>query len=147
MHNENKTNSEDYFNKFRNKINYLDIKKNEKINLKKNKFSLLKNVVAIIPARGNSKRLKDKNIYPVWGKPMIYWTIEAAKKSKLINSIYISSESDKIIKIAKKYKVKTIKRPKKLSKSNVYKIEALKHAVDEIIRRNKKTYFSCFTSS
>ena len=69
---------------------------------------------------------------------MIYWTIEAAKKSKLINSIYISSESDKIIKIAKKYKVKTIKRPKKLSKSNVYKIEALKHAVDEIIRRNKK---------
>ena len=139
MHTENKTNSKDYFNKFRNKINYLDIKKNENNKFKKkNTVSLLKNVVAIIPARGNSKRLKDKNIYPVWGKPMIYWTIEAAKKSKLINSIYISSESDKIIKIAKKYKVKTIKRPKKLSKSNVYKIEALKHAVDEIIRRNKK---------
>jgi glycosyltransferase involved in cell wall biosynthesis len=139
MHTENKTNSKDYFNKFRNKINYLDLRKNKNNKFKnKNTVALLKNVVAIIPARGNSKRLKDKNIYPVWGKPMIYWTIEAAKKSKLINSIYVSSESDKIINIAKKYKIKTIKRPKNLSQSNVYKIEALKHAVNEIVKKDKK---------
>ena len=40
---------------------------------------------------------------------MMYWTIDAAKKSKLINSFVISSESDKIINIAKKYKVKLLK--------------------------------------
>ena len=41
---------------------------------------LLKYPVAIISARGGSKRLKNKNILPVFGKPMIYWSIQAAKK-------------------------------------------------------------------
>ncbi len=139
MHSSNKTNSKDYSHKFREKINNLQIKKNKFNSLlgKTNNF-LLSNVIAVIPARGNSKRLKNKNIFPVWGKPMMYWTIDAAKKSKLINTIYVTSENEKILKIAKKNKVKIIKRPEKLSKDNTYKIEAIRHAVKKIISEGKK---------
>ena len=136
MHNNNKTRDKDYINKFRKKVNTMSIK-NIDIKLdKKNKF-LLKNVVAIIPARSNSKRLKNKNIYPVWGKPMIYWAIEAAKKSKFIKSIYVSSENEKILKIIKKYKAKPIKRPKYLSKDNVFKIDVIRHAYEYISTKLK----------
>ena len=62
-----------------------------------------------------------------------------AKKSKLINTIYVTSENDKILKIAKKNKVKVIKRPEKLSKDNTYKIEAIRHAVKKIISDGKKS--------
>ena len=45
-------------------------------------------IIAIIPARGGSKRLANKNIYPIWGLPMIEWSINAAKNSKYVNGIY-----------------------------------------------------------
>ena len=68
---------------------------------------------------------------------MMYWTIDAAKKSKLINTIYVTSENDKILKIAKKNKVKVIKRPEELSRDNTYKIEAIRHAVKKLFQMKK----------
>ena len=59
-------------------------------------------ILSIIPARGGSKRIPNKDIISFQGEPMIYWTIEAAKKSKFINSIYVSSEDQNILKISKK---------------------------------------------
>ena len=60
-------------------------------------------VVAIIPARGGSKRIKNKNIKIFFGKPMIAWTIIAALKSKIFNRVVVSTDDIKIAKIAKKY--------------------------------------------
>lgn len=71
--------------------------------------------LCIIPARGGSKRLKDKNIYPLLGKPLITYTIESALKINLFDKIIVSTDSEKIKKIAERYKVEVIKRPKKLS--------------------------------
>ena len=96
------------------------------------KEELLNYVVAIIPARKNSKRLRNKNIYMVNGKPMINWVIDAAKKSKYINDIYVTSDSAKIIQISKSQKVKTIKRPAFLAKDNVFKMDAIVHATGVI---------------
>ena len=59
--------------------------------------------VCIIPARGGSKRIKNKNIKFMAGKPLIAWTIEAAKKAKVIDDIYVTSENKKILKISKKF--------------------------------------------
>ena len=56
-------------------------------------------LIAIIPARGGSKGLKDKNIRIIKGKPLIYWSIKAAKESKLIDDYYVSTDSQKIKKI------------------------------------------------
>ena len=97
---------------------------------------LLKYPVAIISARGGSKRLKNKNILPVFGKPMIYWSIQAAKKSKYIKDIFVSSDSSKILNICGEYRIKLIKRKKKLAKDYVPKIEVVRDAV-KIIQKIK----------
>ena len=59
---------------------------------------------AIVPARSGSKSLKDKNIKKILGKPLIAHSIINAKKNKLIDKVIFSSDSDKYISIAKKYK-------------------------------------------
>jgi len=60
-------------------------------------------IIAVIPARGGSKRIKNKNIKLFFGKPMIAWTIIAAKKTKAFKRIIVSTDNIKIAKIAKKY--------------------------------------------
>ena len=59
--------------------------------------------IAIIPARKGSKRIKNKNIVLLNGKPMIYWTILAARKSKIFKKIYVDTDCKKIKKISLKY--------------------------------------------
>ena len=93
--------------------------------------------IAIIPARAGSKRLKNKNMYNVWRKPMIYWSLFEAKKSSYINKIYVTSNSNKILSFAKKNKVNVIKRPEKLSDDKTIKMEAINHAVKAISKKNK----------
>ena len=75
------------------------------------------NIVAIILARGGSKGIPKKNIINFCGKPLINWSINQAKNSKYISSVWVSSDSDEILKIVKKENVGIIKRPKK----NIYR--------------------------
>ena len=63
---------------------------------------------------------------------MIYWSIQAAKKSKYVNSIYVTSDDKQIINYSKKLKIKTILRPKNLSDDKTFKMEAIRHAVKNI---------------
>jgi len=56
-------------------------------------------IVAMIPARGGSKGIPDKNIKMIAGKPLVYYAIEAANKSNLIDKVYVSTESEKIAKL------------------------------------------------
>ena len=64
----------------------------------KKKFKIL----GLIPARAGSKGLKNKNILKINGKPLIEYTINAAKNSKLISEIYVTSDCKKVNKISKK---------------------------------------------
>ena len=64
-------------------------------------------IIAIIPARGGSLRIRDKNIKNFAGKPLIAWTILEAKKSELINKIIVATDSPEISMIAKKYGAET----------------------------------------
>ena len=94
--------------------------------------NLLKYVVVIIPARKNSKRLKNKNIFLLKDKPMIAWSIEAAKKSKYVHDIYVTSDSRKILEISKDYGAKGIQRPPYLADDYVFKMDAIVHATNFI---------------
>ena len=79
--------------------------------------------LAIIPARKNSKEILNKNIKKFNKKPLIYWTIKAAKKSKCFEKIIVSTDSEKIKKISTNMGVECpYLRPKSLSndKSNVH---------------------------
>ena len=96
-------------------------------------------VLAVIPARKGSKGLKNKNMYPLKGKPLLYYTFNAASKSKYLSSIILSTDSDKIIKYSKKFKkIKCFfKRPKKLSGDKVLTYPVILHAVKEFEKKNK----------
>ena len=59
--------------------------------------------MAIIPARSGSKRLPKKNILPLAGKPLIAWTIEAAKLSRYVDDVVVSTDSDEIMSLAIEY--------------------------------------------
>ena len=73
-------------------------------------------VLAIIPARGGSKGIPKKNIVDLNGKPLIHYTIEAAKESKLIDEIFLSSDDKEIIEVAKQLDLYTsYVRPDKFS--------------------------------
>lgn len=60
-------------------------------------------IIAIIPARGGSKGLPRKNIIPLGGKPLISHSIEVAKKSKLIERVFVTTDDEEIANVAKKY--------------------------------------------
>ena len=90
------------------------------------------NIVCIIPARGNSKEIIDKNIINFCGKPLIAWSIEQALASNHITNVYVSSDSDKILNVSIKYGAKEIKRPDILAQDESSSEEALVHAINEI---------------
>jgi len=89
-------------------------------------------IAAIIPARGGSTRLKRKNIYPVWGKPMLSWSIRACKASKSINDIYVSTEDSEIGRVATYFGAKVIQRPESLADNFTFKQHAIVHAAKNL---------------
>ena len=86
--------------------------------------------IAIIPARGGSKRIKNKNIKLFLNKPIILFTIEKLIKSNLFNKIFISTDSDEIASISRKFNVEIINRPKELSDDFTNTNEVVKHALE-----------------
>ena len=86
--------------------------------------------VAIIPARAGSKRIKNKNIVNFFGKPLIYNSIKIAIKSKLFDDVIVSTDSEKIQKIALKYGAKVyFKRPKSLSDDYIGTFDVINHGI------------------
>ena len=61
---------------------------------------MVNKVICIIPARKNSKRIKNKNIISFDGKPMIYWTIKAALNSKIFSKVIVSTDCEEIREIS-----------------------------------------------
>ena len=86
---------------------------------------------AIIPARAGSKAIKDKNIVNVLGKPLIAWSIELAKSSRLIDDTFVSTDSQKIQKIANQYGVTSpYLRPKSISEDTSMDYEFIMFHLD-----------------
>jgi CMP-N,N'-diacetyllegionaminic acid synthase len=91
-----------------------------------------KTFLAIIPARGGSKRLPRKNLLDLCGKPLIAWSIEAALKSKYISKVIVSSDEEEILNIAKEYKADFIKRPDELASDTATTFDALNHTLENV---------------
>ena len=95
-------------------------------------------ILGIIPARGGSKGIPYKNIAKLNGKPLIYYTIEAAKKSKLLDTFIVSTDDKKIARVAKSYGADVpFLRPKQISGDNATDIQFLKHAVRWVSKNRK----------
>ena len=90
-------------------------------------------VLAIIPARGGSKGLPRKNILPIAGKPLIAWSIEAAKKSQYIDRCIISTDSKEIAETAIKYGGDVpFMRPNELATDEAKSDDVIKHAIESL---------------
>ena len=90
--------------------------------------------VAIIPARGGSKGLKEKNVYPVAGKPLLAWTILQALASKTIKQVFVSTDDPAISKVASDYGAEVIVRPRELAGDKASSESAILHAAGVIER-------------
>lgn len=89
--------------------------------------------LAIIPARGGSKRIPRKNIKNLAGKPLIAWTIDEAKKSKYLDRIVLSSEDKEIMETAKKFGCEVpFIRPADLAKDDTPGTLPILHAIESI---------------
>lgn len=87
------------------------------------------NVLAVVGARSGSKNIPDKNIKPLFGKPLIAWIIEAGKKSKYINKLIVSTDSEEYAKIAKEYGAEVpFIRPAELAQDSTPDFDFLYHA-------------------
>lgn len=87
-------------------------------------------MIALIPARGGSKRISRKNIRDFCGKPLIYWTIKQAQDNGIFDEIYVSTEDKEIAQIAAGYQVKVIDQP--MASDTSTNIDVVKWAVNEL---------------
>lgn len=93
--------------------------------------------IAIIPARGGSKGIPGKNILEICGKPLIDYSIESALKCVNISEIWVSSDDDKILKIARKFKKVLIhQRESKIAKDNSSVVDTIKAILAEYTQEN-----------
>jgi CMP-N-acetylneuraminic acid synthetase len=94
-------------------------------------------ILAVIPARGGSKSIKNKNIIKVKRIPLITYTIRNAIRSKAFNYIVVTSDSANILNISKKFKnIINIIRPKKLSSDFAKTKDVILHALN-YLKRNR----------
>ena len=87
--------------------------------------------VAIILARGGSKGIPQKNIIDFCGKPLLAWTIEHCRDNG-IDSVYVSSDSDKILEVGEEYGAESIKRPEGISGDTATSESGWLHALEVI---------------
>ena len=86
--------------------------------------------IAVIPARGGSKRIPRKNIKPFHGKPIIAWSIEAANNSKLFDRVIVSTDDEEIAEIAREFGAETpFLRPKQLADDFTGTSDVIRHVI------------------
>lgn len=90
-----------------------------------------KRVLALIPARGGSKRLPRKNILPLAGIPLIAWTIDAALKSKYIDRVVVSTDDEEIMCVSKQFGAEApFVRPVELASDTATSTDVVLHALN-----------------
>jgi CMP-N,N'-diacetyllegionaminic acid synthase len=90
-----------------------------------------KTFIAIIPARGGSKRLPRKNVLELNSKPLIAWSIEAGLESHYIDEVMVTTDDDEIAEVSKKYGATVpFKRPEKLADDYAARPEVIKHTIE-----------------
>ena len=103
-----------------------------------------KKIICIIPARGGSKRIKNKNIKQFHKKPLIFYSINNALNSKIFSEVYVSTDSKKIQKISKKYGANVSHlRPKKFSRDKIITKDVLINFLKNLKNIKKIDYLCC----
>jgi CMP-N,N'-diacetyllegionaminic acid synthase len=89
-------------------------------------------ILGITPARGGSKGVLKKNLKPIAGKPLLLWTMEAARASKLLDRYVVSTEDAEIAKVTREMGVEVLDRPGALATDEATTLSVLQHALAQI---------------
>src|SRR3989344_2043314 len=92
-------------------------------------------IIAVIPAKADSKRLPNKNMILINGKPLLYYTIKMAKECKSVNKIYVSTDSDEIARFAESEGVSVIIRTSDLGGETPV-VDVYRHALENILEKD-----------
>jgi pseudaminic acid cytidylyltransferase len=103
----------------------------------------VKRYLAIIPARGGSKRLPRKNIALVAGRPVIAYPISSALKSGLFHSVVVSTEDDEIAEISRRAGATVIARPAALATDEAHEFAACTHVLDKLAEEHADPVAFC----
>lgn len=91
-------------------------------------------ILGVIPARGGSKGIKRKNLRSICGKPLVYWSIAAAKDSKLLDRFVVSTEDEEIKNTASHFNAEVLDRPQHLASDSATTVSLLQHIVKNDIK-------------
>ena len=95
--------------------------------------------MGLIPARGGSKGLPRKNLRPLLGKPLIAWTIEQAKKSRLLDAVIVNTDDEEIAAVSRTYGAEVpFLRPPELASDASPVIDTLLHAFDRLASEGRE---------
>lgn len=86
-------------------------------------------IIAVIAARGRSRRLPRKNLCLFLGKPMLQWVIQTCRESRRIDDVVVSSEDAEILDLARKLNCRIVVRPAEMAEDHIPQIEVVRHAV------------------
>ena len=106
--------------------------------------------IAVIPARGGSKRIPHKNIKTFCGKPMIYWPSKIAKESNLFDKIYVSTDSINTSNLSKKLRLSVpFLRKKKYATDTASTLSVVKNFIENVEKKEKIkiSYLCCIYAS
>lgn len=95
-------------------------------------------ILAVITARGGSKGIPKKNLIKLNDKALIAYSIENGMRSKYVDDVYVSSDSDEILTVARRYGAETIKRPDKYATDTAQTLDVIKHTVAALEEAGKK---------
>jgi len=96
-------------------------------------------ILAIIPARGGSKGIPMKNIYPLAGKPLLAYNIESARATPSINRVVVSTDHEEIAKVAQQFGAEVVWRPTEISGDAATSESALRHVIQHL--KESENYF------
>ena len=99
-------------------------------------------MVGLVPARGGSKRVPGKNTKLLAGKPLIFYTLEAALESGVFSRVMVSSDDDETLRICGSYNVLCLKRPAEFATDESPDIEWVRHALGAYSEQSKPELFS-----
>jgi N-acylneuraminate cytidylyltransferase len=92
----------------------------------------MRKIISIIPARGGSKGIPRKNLRPLLGKPLVYYSIKDSLGSNFINRTFVTSDDKEILEVSEKIGAEVIKRPKKLSTDSAITEDAMIHVIETL---------------
>lgn len=90
-------------------------------------------IISVIPAKGRSTRLPGKNVMPFAGKELLYYSIVVSKKSRYIEETFVSTDSEEITEIGRKYGAQVCRRPAALCSDTASTLSVLKHTLEFIL--------------